>query len=125
MTKTQNNAIGFLTPEGELIECSDYGHMSLASELVEKMENVPEEYKRNGVKAEEYLQMLGYIVMRARDCYGLIGYRKALNSEQRLHMTEAQKTWLLEHYGDFVPEKQRCVDGLFRWDGSGEIRERI
>ena len=110
------NKVGFLTPEGELLECSDYGHMSLASELVERMKGVPEEYKWNGVKAEEYLQMLGYIVMRARDCYGLIGHQKALNSEKRLHMTEKQKRWLLEHYETFIPEKRECVDKLFQWD---------
>lgn len=108
--------IGFLAPEGKLIECDDFGHLLLASELIEKMENVPVEYKYNSVKAEEYLQMLGYIVMRARDCYDLIGYRKKSNSEQRLHMTHEQRTWLLEHYEEFVPEKREYVDKLFKWD---------
>lgn len=125
MTKAANNAIGFLSPEGELIECNDYEHMSLAYELVSHMDNVPAEYKFNGVKAEEYLQMLGYIVMRARDCYALIGYRKELNSEQRIHMTAAQEAWLLEHYAEFIPEKRECVDKIFDWNGSGAIRERI
>jgi len=117
--------IGYLPPNGELIECESYGHTSLALDLVEKMKDVPAEFKTNGVKAEEYLLSLGYIAVRARDAYGKIGYFVNENSERRIHMTEAQKTWLLEHYGYFAPEKQRCVDELFRWDGSGGIRERI
>jgi hypothetical protein len=108
--------IGYLTPKGELIECESYGHMGLALDLVEEMADAPVKSKTSGIEAEKYLQELGYIVVRARDCYGLIGYRKKSNSEQRLHMTNEQRTWLLEHYEEFNPEKREYVDKLFDWD---------
>ena len=108
--------IGFLTPEGKLLECEYWEHMSFASELVEKMKDAPDEAKVNGLAAEEYLQKLGYIVIRARDCYGLIGYFKEGSNTCRYHMTEEQKKWLLDHYDEFVREKQESVDKLFDWD---------
>ena len=108
--------IGFLTPEGKLLDCDHWEHMSFALELVEKMKDAPDEAKFNSWKAEEYLQTLGYIVVRARDCYGLIGYYKEGSNTLRYHMTEEQKKWLLDHYDGFVREKQESVDKLFDWD---------
>lgn len=108
--------IGFLTPEGKLLECDYWEHMSFALELVEKMKDAPDEAKLNGCTAEEYLQKLGYIVVRARDCYGLIGYYKEGSHTCRYHMTKEQKKWLLDHYDGFVKEKQESVDNLFNWD---------
>ena len=112
--------IGYLTPEGNIIECESYEHLSLASELIDKMIEtgieVPAIAKTNGVEAEGYLLSLGYIAIRARDCYGKIGYYIEDGSEKRLHMTEEQKKWLLSHYEEFSSEKQRCVDELFAWN---------
>ena len=112
--------IGYLTPEGKIIECESYEHLSLASELIDKMIEtgieVPSIAKTNGVEAEGYLLSLGYIAIRAKDCYGYIGYHIEEGMEKRLHMTEKQKKWLLSHYEEFSSEKQRCVDELFAWD---------
>lgn len=110
------NNLGFLTPEGKLLECEYWEHMSFALELVEKMKDAPDKAKFNGWTAEEYLQKLGYIVIRASDCYGLIGYYKEGSNTCRYHMTEEQKQWLLAHYDEFNRDKQASVDKLFDWD---------
>lgn len=110
------NNLGFLTPEGKLLKCGYWEHMSFALDLVEKMKDAPDTAKVNGWMAEEYLQKLGYIVVRARDCYGLIGHYKEDSNTCRYHMTEEQKRWLLEHYDEFNRDKQASVDRLFDWD---------
>ena len=114
--KGGNMSIGYLTPKGELIECESYEHMDLALDLVREMADAPAKSKTNGFEAEIYLQELGYIVIRARDCYGLIGHHINPHSETRVHMTKEQKEWLLNHYEEFNDEKRKCVDELFYWD---------
>ena len=108
--------IGYLTPKGELIECESYGHMDLALDLIEEMADAPAKSRTNGFEAEVYLQELGYIVMRARDCYGFIGHYLYPRSETRIHMTKEQREWLLEHYEEFNEAKRKSVDELFYWD---------
>lgn len=107
--------VGVLTPEGKLIECEPYEHLDLAKELVEKMENVPADAKNNRLEAEVYLQKLGYIIVRTHDVYGMIGYIVD-DDGHRIHMTQEQKKWLEDNYGDFSKEKRETVDDMFKWD---------
>ena len=115
-----NSKIGYLSPTGELHECAPYGHLSFARDMIDDMVNaglkVPAQAKVNTVEAERYLLSLGYIAIRSHDCYGHIGYYVEDNSGRRLHMTDEQKKWLLDNYGNFGAEKQKCVDRLFDWD---------
>ena len=111
-----NNPIGILAPDGTLTPCNSYEHLSLASEMVENMEDAPVDVKCSGIDAEQYLQQLGYVIVRARDVYGLIGYYKLWESEsteQRLHLTDEQEKWLLDNYEKFPDAKRESVDELF------------
>lgn len=102
------NYIGILSPNGSFIECKSYEHLDLAKEIAEKLNS---EYSHeNGIVCEEYLQKLGYIIVRAHDMYGLIGY---LDDDNKvIHLSDEQKKWLEEHYDKFPADKQRFVDNL-------------
>ena len=108
------NKIGILAPSGELNECNSWEHTELAKELVSDMTDVPAGI--NGLEAEEHLQRKGYVVVRARDVYGMIGYLD--DDDNVIHLTEAQRKWLLDEYGNFPDDKQRCVDDLL------DVRDR-
>ena len=105
-----SNKIGILTPSGKLHECNSWEHTELAKELVSDMADVPAGIKYNGIEAEAYLQRKGYVVVRARDVYGMTGYLD--DDDNVIHLTEAQRKWLLDEYGNFPDDKQRCVDDL-------------
>ena len=101
------NYIGILSPNGSFIECESYEHLDLAKEIAEKLNS---DYShKNGVACEEYLQKLGYIIVRARDVYGLIGY---LNDGKVICLSNEQEKWLENHYDDFQTDKQRSIDDL-------------
>ena len=102
---------GFLDTEGKLHECEAWEHLDEATDIVEKM-NIT---VANRLEAEEYLQKLGWVVVRDRDVYGLIGYYLDGKNE-RLHLTDAQKAWLNELYGKVNSDCQKSIDELFEWD---------
>jgi hypothetical protein len=113
------NYIGYLTPEGKIIECEAYEHTELASEIIDSMIEqgieVPPEAKMSGFEAESYLLTLGYIVIERCGCYGNIGCHID-GKEQRLHLTKEQKKWLEDHYAEFTSSKQKEIDKLFEED---------
>ena len=100
------NKVGILAPDGKLIPCESYDHLNIANKLVKEMEHPV----NNKLEAEEYLQQLGYVVIRARDVYGLIGYLD--DNDHLICLTNAQKRWLEENYDNFPIEKQRSIDDL-------------
>lgn len=102
------NYTGILSPDGSFVECESYEHLDLAKEIAEKL-NSDYSYK-NGVQCEEYLQKLGYIIVRARDVYGLIGYLD--DDDKFICLSDEQKKWLEDNYDDFPTDKQRSVDDL-------------
>lgn len=100
---------GFLDTEGNLSKCSSWEHLDKANEIVENMGVSV----NNRLEAEEYLQKQGWIVVRTNDVYGLIGYYKNENSEERYHLTDAQINWLNKTYEDMTPECRKSVDEMF------------
>ena len=105
---------GFLDREGKLHSCNAWEHLDKAAEITEEM----------GVKisnrldAEEYLQKLGWIGIRSRDVYGLIGiYVDGKDGKkERLHLTDAQKEFLNKLYGEVNESCQKSIDELFEND---------
>lgn len=105
---------GILDLEGNIHACEPFEHMDLAYEIVDDMGVSV----RNRLEAEEYLQKLGWIVIRTRDVYGLIGNFKDFESgsEERYHLTEAQKKWLNDHYEEMTTACRESVDKMLEWD---------
>ena len=103
------NKIGILPPDGQLIPCNSYEHLDIAYELVEKMQHPV----ANRLEAEFYLQQLGYIIVRSRDVYGLIGYLD--DHDHIICMTTSQKRWLEENYDSFPTDKQKSVDDILKY----------
>ena len=101
---------GFLTTNGEFHTCNHWEHLDLAQELVENM-NV---FVKNRLEAEDYLQSLGWIVVRSRDVYGKIGCRN--KDGVRIHLTDEQKAWLVGHYEEMTNSCRESVDQIFRDD---------
>ena len=102
------NYIGILSPNGSFTECESYEHLDLAKEIAEKLNS---EYShKNRCACEEYLQKLGYIIVRARDVYGLIGYLD--DDDKFICLSDEQKKWLEDNYDDFPIDKQRSIDHL-------------
>ena len=102
------NYTGILSPDGTFIECESYDHLDLAKKIAEELNS---EYShKNGTACEEYLQKLGYIIVRARDIYGLVGYLD--DNDKIIYLSDEQKKWLEEHYDEFPSDKQRSVDDL-------------
>lgn len=102
------NYTGILSPNGNFIECESYEHLELAKEIAEKL-NSDYSYK-SGIACEEYLQKLGYIIVRTRDVYGLIGYLD--DNDKIINLSDKQKKWLEDNYDKFPTDKQRSVDDL-------------
>ena len=100
------NKVGILAPDGKLIPCESYEHLDLADKLVNKMNHTV----KNKVEAEDYLQQLGYLIVRARDIYGLIGFFDM--NDNLISLTDEQSKWLIENYEYFPQEKRECVDEL-------------
>ena len=108
------NKIGFLAPNGKLIECESYEHLDVAREIAEELD--PNINFVSSLDYETYLQELGYIVVRARDVYGLSG--RIIDDEgHRIHLTKEQIKWLEDNYENFPDDKRESVDDLFYWDG--------
>lgn len=103
-----NNDIGFLAPNGTLYPCSSWEHLSKAVEIASKL---GQSFYR-GVDAEDYLQKLGWVVVRANDVYALVGMRHP-ETKKRIHLTKEQKEWLLSHYEKMSATKRASVDELF------------
>lgn len=107
--------IGILDTNGILHECSPYEHLELAWEIVEEDMHNPE-LAQNTLQAETYLKKLGWIVIGSCGVDSFIGYFKDLdnpNSEERIHLTKAQKVWLEEHYENMSPKMRLAVDDIF------------
>lgn len=102
------NDCGFLSPSGELRECASYDHLSTALDICEELGR----HCYNGLAAEDYLLDQGWIVIRARDVYGRIGYPRLDDGQTIVHLTDVQRAWLVEHYIDFPTDKQRSVDRM-------------
>ena len=102
---------GLLDLNGKLHVCEPYGHIELAKAIVSGM-GVS---SANGLKAEEYLQKLGWVVVRTRDVYGLIGHYIG-DGEERYHLTKAQKEWLNKAYEQMNDECRKSVDKMLEWD---------
>jgi hypothetical protein len=106
------NYTGILSPNGSFTECESYEHIELAKEIAKKLNG---EYShKNGLVCEEYLQKLGYVIVRSRDVYGLIYY---LDDDGKfICLSDEQKKWLEDHYDEFPIDKQRSVDDLIDYD---------
>lgn len=102
---------GFLDTNGQLHECNAWEHLDEAAELVENMGITV----ANRLEAEERLQQLGWIVIRDRDVYGLIGYHLD-GKDECLHLTPEQKTFLNDLYSKVNKSCQESIDELFSWD---------
>ena len=105
------NYIGILSPNGSFVECESYEHLELAKEIAEKLNS---DYKyKNGVECETYLQKLGYVIVRAHDVYGMIGYYV---DGKWIFLSKEQEKWLVDNYAKFPVAKQRSVDDLIDWN---------
>ena len=107
------DSIGFLDTEGKLHKCEPWEHLDKAWGIVVDEMGVA---VQNRLEAEEYLQKLGWIAIRTKDVYGLIGYYKEKGNEERYHLTDAQKKWLEINYESFNDLKRESVDEMFEWD---------
>ena len=110
---------GFLDTEGKFHECEPWGHLDKAWEIVVEEMKVP---VANRLKAEEHLQKLGWVVVRTSDVYGLIGYCKSEDSDERYSLTEKQKDWLLNAYEDMTPNCRVSVDIMLGHDNPDSYR---
>ena len=100
---------GFLDTNGVLHQCNAWEHLLKAVKLTEELGvNF-----YSGIDAEEYLQKLGWVVVRSNDVYALIGIR--INGK-RLHLTDAQKEYLIKIYGEVNENCQRSIDELLEND---------
>lgn len=110
----EENYTGILSPDGSFIECENYEHLELAKEIAEKLNS---EYShKSRIVCKEYLQKLGYIIVRAHDVCGLIGYLD--DNGKGIYLSAEQQKWLKDNYGKFPKDKQRSIDALIensRW----------
>ena len=104
--------IGILDTNGHLHRCDPYGHLDLAADLVKEIGITV----KNRLEAEEYLQKLGYVIIRAHDVYGYIGWHKDETSDECYHLTKAQIEWLNKNYEYMLPDCRESVEELFKWD---------
>ncbi len=99
--------IGFLTPDGTLIECDAWEHLDKATEIAEELEK---RAFRTRLSAEEYLLKRGYIAIRSRDVYGMVGFLD--ENKNVIHLTEEQRKWFEAHYDEFISDKQKSIDEM-------------
>lgn len=107
------NKVGILSPTGEFYPCENFEHLILAKELSDKIhmdKNLPPII--NMVDCEDYLQKIGYIIVRAKDVYARVGWLD--DNKQVIRMTKEQKDWLEENYQYFNKIKQGYVDELIK-----------
>ena len=100
---------GYLDCEGKIHTCGAWGHLNKAAEIVKEMGIKV----NNRLDAEEYLEKLGWIVIRDSDVYGFIGFRV---DGKRLHLTDAQKDFLNKLYSEVTERCQKSIDELFEND---------
>lgn len=100
------NHCGFLSPEAVLYACTTYDHLNTAMKICEKLGRK----FNNGVEAEDYLMDAGWVVVRARDIYGRIGYPQLSDERKLVYLTDEQVSWLTEHYAEWPQDKQQSVD---------------
>ena len=81
--------IGFLSPDGEFIECESWEHTSKASEICESKYSA----ELSGIQAEDYILAKGFLVIRARDVYmSFWDEKKAFK-----YLSDKQIEWLSSH----------------------------
>ena len=80
------NEIGFLKPDGTLIRCNAWEHMNTAIKIAESMG----QSFYSGIKAEEFLQKQGWLVIRTSDVYGLIGVYNP-ETGKRYHLSDEKE----------------------------------
>lgn len=110
--------IGILDTDGVLHECGPYEHLELAWDIVVEDMGNPE-FVTNTLQAETYLQKLGWIVIGSYGVESFTGYfinPDNPNSVERIHLTDAQKVWLEEHYEYMSPKMRLTVDDIFTRD---------
>ena len=103
---------GLLDTKGNLHKCNAWEHLDKAFTIVENMGVSV----ANRLEAEEYLQKLGWIIVRTNSVYGLIGYFQENSNTLRYHLTDAQKKWLNKTYEYMTDECRKSVDTLFDMD---------
>lgn len=104
--------IGFLKPDGTLIACEHYEHLSKARDICMDLD-IP---FKSGIDAEDKLLDLGYVGIRARDVIHRIGVHKRDKDGNVLdevnHLTEDQRSYLTEHYEEYNTDLMESVDEL-------------
>ena len=104
-----SNKIGILAPDGTFYTCTTYEHLSMSQHIcINILSNVPNNIQVKGVACEEYLHHMGYVTVRARDVYGLIGYPN--KDRQIVHLTKQQRDWLVSEYENMPEDKRKTVD---------------
>lgn len=97
---------GFLSPEGVLFPCDNWEHLDTAQSIVDELGVTV----ANRVAAEEYLQLRGWLVIRSRDVYGLIGYVDEYYN--MIYLSSKQRDWLNDHYNQMTRLQRDCVDDI-------------
>ncbi len=103
---------GYLAPNGQFHKCDRYGHLSLAVQIADSL-NLSYEKR---LDAELVLQKEGWIIINDIGVYGLIGYPKDIDKEERLHLTKEQIQFLNTIYDKVYKDCQNDIDKLFERD---------
>lgn len=98
--------IGFLSPEGDFMECSSWEHRDKAIEICR--DKYHKEYFV-GQDAEDYLLSLGYLVLRAKDAY--MSYLNEENGKWII-LTDKQISWAIEHANLFNEGQKKDMNEI-------------
>lgn len=101
---------GLLDANGKLHKCEPYEHMYKAKEIVETMDTKVE----TAYDAELYLHEHGWVTVRTRDMYGLIGCFKEDGTRYRL--THAQTQWINENYENMTEACRESADRMLEFN---------
>jgi len=111
---------GWLSPDGEFIECSFIEHLQSAYEIVTNV--FPNKYKRlridRPICEEDYILERGYIKI------GDLGVFFPMDSDfVPLGITPLQTRWILKNLGKFSPlQKENISDGIVKIEEAKELR---
>jgi len=111
---------GWLSPDGEFIECSFIEHLQSAYEIVTNV--FPNKYKRlridRPICEEDYILERGYIKI------GDLGVFFPMDSDfVPLGITPLQTRWILKNLGKFSPlQKENIFDGIVKIEEAKELR---
>ena len=111
---------GWLSPDGEFIDCSFIEHLQSAYEIVTNV--FPNKYKilriDRPVCEEDYLLEMGYIKI------GDLGVFFPMDSDfVPLGITPLQTRWILKNLGKFSPlQKENISDGIVKIEEAKELR---